>query len=96
MKLNIFGAVQKGVQGIKLVQKVLKALDKLDDDLDGDGKSQLQNICEKAEELIGAVIHECKDVLRQLGSVVNVIKLQGGEIMAEVSQLADHVLKEGK
>ncbi len=96
MKLNIFGAVQKGINGIKFVQKALKAIDKLDDDLDGDGKSQLQNICENAQELIEAVIQELKALGREALSIVNIVKLQGGEIVGQVSQLIDHVLKEDK
>jgi len=44
MKINLFGAVQKGIDGIKFVQKILKAIDKLNDDTDGDGGADSQGI----------------------------------------------------
>lgn len=94
MKINLFGAVQKGIDGIKFVQKILKAIDKLDDDTDGDGKSQLQNICEEAEMTIGHVIAEGKSVQRDIASLVNVVKADGVRIVKLVGDLADHVLKE--
>lgn len=96
MKLNLFGAVQKGIDGIKFVQKILKAIDKLDDDTDGNGKSQLQDICEEAELTVNHVITEGKSVQRDIASLVNVVKADGVKIIGLVSDLADHVLKDAK
>lgn len=92
--MKLFDAVKKGIDGIKFVQKILKAIDKLDDDTDGDGKSQLQNICEEAELTIGHVIAEGKSVQRDIASLVNVVKADAARIVKLVGGLADHVLKE--
>jgi hypothetical protein len=92
--MKLFDAVKKGIDGIKFVQKILKAIDKLDDDTDGDGKSQLQNICEEAELTLGHVIAEGKSVQRDIASLVNVVKADAARIVKLVGDLADHVLKE--
>ena len=92
--MKLFDAVKKGIDGIKFVQKILKAIDKLDDDTDGDGKSQLQNICEEAELTLGHVIAEGKSVQRDIASLVNVVKADAARIVKLVGDLADHVLRE--
>lgn len=94
MKLNIFAGVQKGIQGIQFVQKGLKAIGKINDDLDGDGKSQLQNICEKAEALISDAIFQFKELSKDVKDILDLLKVKGGAIVVDAHALFDHVLKD--
>lgn len=95
MKFDFVSGIKKGIDGIKLVQKVMKAIDLLDDDLDGDGKSQLVNIGERLNELAHLVVTSGLQVFREASDSFGAIKLQAGEIMRLIHELADHVI-EGK
>lgn len=96
MNLNLFGKVKKGLDAIKFVQKLLKAADKLDDDLDGDGKSQLQNICEDFEHLGMDLINAGLGLFREAMNDYGVLKAEFSEAMRKLRELVDHVIKEDK
>ena len=47
MKFDFVSGLKKGIEAIKIVKTILRAVDKIDDDLDGDGKAS----CEYRESL---------------------------------------------
>lgn len=95
MKFDFVSGIKKGIDGIKLVQKVMKAIDLLDDDLDGDGKSQLVNIGEKLNEIGYLVVTSGLQIFREASDSFGAVKLQFGELVRLIHELADHVI-EGK
>lgn len=74
----------------------MKAIDLLDDDLDGDGKSQLENIGERMNELAHLVVTTGLQVFREASDGFGSIKLLAGEIVRLIRELADHVLEAKK
>lgn len=77
MFLKLLGkaaAVKSGVEGFfTALNFLLNAKDRIDDDLDGDGKSQLQNILEKIQEIESEVVAFVKDAAGDIQEVVRLI-----------------------
>lgn len=96
MKFDFVSGLRKGIEGIKIIQKVMKAIDLLDDDLDGDGKSQLENIGEKMNELAHLVVTTGLQVFREASDGFGAVKLLAGEVVRLIRELADHVLEAKK
>lgn len=94
MKFDFISGIKKGIEGIKIVQRVMKAIDLLDDDLDGDGKSQLENIGERLNEVAYLVVTSGLEVFRQVSDDFGRCKLLVGEIVRLVKELADHVINQ--
>ncbi len=94
MKFDFVSGLKKGIEAIKIVKTILKAVDKIDDDLDGDGKSQLVNIGESMNELAHLVVASGQEVFRLSMDNFNAVKLQALEVFKLCHALAEHVLKE--
>ncbi len=94
MKFDFVSGLKKGIEAIKIVKTILKAVDKIDDDLDGDGKSQLVNIGESMNELAHLVVASGQEILRLCLDNIGAVKLQAMEVFRLCHALAEHVLKE--
>ncbi|HND05580.1 MAG TPA: hypothetical protein PL012_07860 [Candidatus Obscuribacter sp.] len=96
MKFDFVSGLKKGIEAIKIVKTILRAVDKIDDDLDGDGKSQLVNIGESLNELAHLVVNSGKEIFRLSLDNFAAVKLQAVEVFGLCHALAEHVLKEDK
>ena len=62
MKLDLFSKVGKAMELVEKAKDLMAILGKLGEDTDGDGKPQLQNICENAEQAIHSTVDDLKAV----------------------------------
>ncbi len=86
MKLDLFSKVGKAMELVDKAKDLVAILGKLGEDTDGDGKPQLQNICEAAELAINASIEDIKGTF-------NSIKERGANVVKLVLDLKEHVLE---
>lgn len=103
MKFNIFaglksigGTVKKVEQGIDLVKAVVRGAKALHDDLDGDGKDELENLQDDCLHLQMVIVSECSDLFRAAVSAFNDIKASVLTICARLDAISKHVQAEVK
>jgi hypothetical protein len=103
MKFNIFaglksigGTVKKVEQGIDLVKAVVRGAKALHDDLDGDGKDELENLQDDCIHLQTVILSEGADLFRAAVSAFNDIKACVLTICARLDAISKHVQAEVK
>lgn len=103
MKFNIFaglkslgGTVKKVEHGIDLVKAVVRGAKALHDDIDGDGKDELENLQDDCLHLQLVITSECADLFRQAVTAFNDIKVSVLAICARLDAISKHVSAEVK
>lgn len=91
---NKVAAVKSGVEGFfSALSFLLKAKDRLDDDLDGDGKSQLVNILERVQVLEDRVVAYGKELFAEAKVFGAGVLSDIQEIVRLVDELRAHVME---
>ena len=89
MKLDLFSKVGKVMELVDKAKDLLSILGKLQEDTDGNGKSQLQDICESAELAVHATYDDIKGTFDSA-------RARGAAVVKLVLDLKEHVLKDEK